>query len=471
MSSMNSDDPEGASSVSPSQRVSVPQLDELVSDRDFNPVNVTPARTQGNVLNRQGGIPGVGRGAQLADLIAQSARASPVQTQLGDRSWSGQNPAGGDPLNQLHGITDLIKQLGSEIGSQISASLSQAGQAGANVNSNTLPNTAQNPDWSKMNLTLKSDIKEPPYFRGDSSDRFTLTEWQEMMQTYLTRTGCSLSEQGNEIMARLMGRARDVVKICTRNNRLLNITRDPDVIFTILREHFGDAISSTTPLQDFYETVPKHSESSLDYWIRLNKAIDLADECLRRQGRRVEDPSHEVTMMFLKHCPDPSLYTALRGKPLEKWTAGEVQEMIDSHHRDRQSARACKPQNIVRVNEEMTPNTCCMAQHPVVNTYQSTNAESASLSKMITLMEKILAMQEQSLNQTQAKVPANGPTATLNSCKICRAPDHSTKAHCFREGLCFKCFKTGHRGFECPGRKQVTTTNVVTSHVPDSALN
>ena len=38
----------------------------------------------------------------------------------------------------------------------------------------------------------------------------------------------------------------------------------------------------------------------MDYWIRLNKAVDDADECLRRQGRNVKDPSHEVTMMLVK---------------------------------------------------------------------------------------------------------------------------------------------------------------------------
>ena len=28
----------------------------------------------------------------------------------------------------------------------------------------------------------------------------------------------------------------------------------------------------------------------MDYWIRLNKSIDAADECLRRRGKLVEDP-------------------------------------------------------------------------------------------------------------------------------------------------------------------------------------
>lgn len=96
MSFVNSDEPQGAAGVSPSRCGSVPQSDELLSNRGFNSVNVTPARTEGNILKIQGGIPGVGWGAQLASMIEHSVRTSPVQC---DHSWSGQNPTGGEPLN------------------------------------------------------------------------------------------------------------------------------------------------------------------------------------------------------------------------------------------------------------------------------------------------------------------------------------------------------------------------------------
>lgn len=46
----------------------------------------------------------------------------------------------------------------------------------------------------------------------------------------------------------------------------------------------------------------------MDYWIHLNKSIDAADECLRRQRRLVEDPSAEVVMMFINHCPTKSCF-------------------------------------------------------------------------------------------------------------------------------------------------------------------
>lgn len=66
----------------------------------------------------------------------------------------------------------------------------------------------------------------------------------------------------------------------------------------------------------------------MDYWICLNKAVDVADECLRRQGRNIESPAHEVPMMFVEHCPDPALTSVLKCKTAEKWTSHEIQEHL-----------------------------------------------------------------------------------------------------------------------------------------------
>ncbi|XP_038128016.1 uncharacterized protein LOC119774555 [Cyprinodon tularosa] len=54
--------------------------------------------------------------------------------------------------------------------------------------------------------------------------------------------------------------------------------------------------------------------------------MDVADECLKRQGRGIDDPQHEVSMMFIKHCPDRALASVFKFKSAEKWTASEIQE-------------------------------------------------------------------------------------------------------------------------------------------------
>ncbi|XP_013856433.1 uncharacterized protein LOC106512339 [Austrofundulus limnaeus] len=88
------------------------------------------------------------------------------------------------------------------------------------------------------------------------------------------------------------------------------------------------------PMADFYNTRPLKHEGVMEYWIRLNNAIDMADECLQRQGRSVEDPGREVKLMFIKYCPDPILSNRFSFKAAEEWSTSEVQERIDSFLRE-----------------------------------------------------------------------------------------------------------------------------------------
>lgn len=105
-----------------------------------------------------------------------------------------------------------------------------------------------------------------------------------------------------------MGRAKDVIKIALRSNPSLKPKTNPRIVIDILKQHFSELTYSSMPLADFYGTLPVAGENAMEYWIRLNKAVDVADEGLRRQGRSIEDPTREVTQMFVKHCPDQSLY-------------------------------------------------------------------------------------------------------------------------------------------------------------------
>lgn len=130
--------------------------------------------------------------------------------------------------------------------------------------------------------------------------------------------------------------------------------------------------------------------------------------------------------------------------------------------RDQQSARATRV-HIAKVEEEPTVNAWCMAQQQA-NASQP-NSDQASLTKVISLLEKLLASQEQTGPQT------NETTGSSALCRVCKAHDHSTKAHCFKEGLCFRCYKTGQRGFECPGRKQVNEARKEPLSGPSRALN
>lgn len=188
---------------------------------------------------------------------------------------------------------------------------------------------------SKVNLTVSHSSNEPHPFRGDETDRLSVSEWEESMKAYLSKRGVEPCEQVVEVLDKLRGRAKDVVTVGLRSQPSLDLTSSPQPVFDILRQHFGDSVTSFMPLADFYDTKPYPTETAVDYWIRLNKAIDHAVEGLMRQGKTLDNPPREVTVMFITHCPDKELALVFSCKPLEEWTAADVQVRLDEHHRER----------------------------------------------------------------------------------------------------------------------------------------
>lgn len=130
---------------------------------------------------------------------------------------------------------------------------------------------------------------------------------------------------------KLMGKAKDVVRITLRSNTSLKPQENPKIICDILKQCFSPVTYSCMPMADFYSTVPQVRETPVEYWLQLNKAVHAAEEGLKRLGRHMENLCQEVTMMFVKHCPDPDLAAVFKFKALDRWTASEVQELIDRY--------------------------------------------------------------------------------------------------------------------------------------------
>lgn len=68
-----------------------------------------------------------------------------------------------------------------------------------------------------VELVMQSEAKEPPAFRGDGTDKFSVHEWEDLMDTYLWKRGIPVLEHYNEILSRLMGKAKDIVRITLRS--------------------------------------------------------------------------------------------------------------------------------------------------------------------------------------------------------------------------------------------------------------
>lgn len=233
-------------------------------------------------------------------------------------------------------LSSLISELADRIGQSIAAQLRSDKKTSEPVLAEGFRSEQAHSglNLSGVRLVMQSDVKEPPVFRGDSNDKCSVREWVDLMDMYFVKRNIPTEQQSQEILSRLMGKAKDVVRVTLRNNVSLDHIQSPGLIFDILKQHYSELTYSSMTMADFYNTRPQQHEGVMEYWIRLNNAIDIADECLRRQGRSVEDPGREVTMMFIKYCPDPILLNRLSFKAAKEWTTSEVQECIDSFLRE-----------------------------------------------------------------------------------------------------------------------------------------
>lgn len=70
-------------------------------------------------------------------------------------------------------------------------------------------------------------------------------------------------------------------------------------------------------------------------------------------------------------------------------------------------------------------------------------------------MQTLISLLDRTLTQnTQTTVrllhPPNQGYSYRKYCKVCNGTNHSTLAHCRREGLCLSCFESGHWKKNCP---------------------
>lgn len=374
--------------------------------------------------------------------------------------------------NTIQQLTDLFRQLGQQISNSIVTQLSASGigthnntpcPTSDNAANNSLGSQLSGSDLSKLSLVVKLDVKEPPIFRGDGTEKCTVREWEELMGVFLKKKGYNVCNYAEEIMNRLLGRARDVVKVGLRSSPHLDVKKNPEIIYNILKQHFGSVTYSSMPLADFYSTLPLLNESVLDYWIRLNKAMDVVEECLERQGKKLENSSHEVAMMFVRHCSDSDLVQIFKSKALEKWTMNEVQERIDEHQRERRRKANClasveqiRKQNCALVESGEEHLVRRVAQdNPVscpkllTSTVQVTSSsESATLERMIGMLERVL--EKSTLGPSRPPQLWQNQRRPNRGCLICSDQNHTTHQHCIRHRLCFRCYGSGHRKEHCP---------------------
>lgn len=376
-----------------------------------------------------------------------------------------------DTLEQLRG---LLGELGTQIGESVVSHI-WASQIPTPVRSSPLPTTLppleplpSTLDMSRLNVVVKQDAKEPPMFRGDGTDKYTVQEWIDVVGVYLRKKSCPTAERVDEVLSHLLGRAKNIVKVGLKSNS--DSATHPEVIYDILRRYFSDSPMSSLPLADFYATQPNADESPVDYWVRLNTAAEHADKHLQKSGGKMENMPAEIAMMFIRNCSDPDLSSVFRCKPISKWSAMEVQEAIDEHQREHRTwkkptkaeranmvtvaAAACSP-----VAEELTTMRAGVQEPPKqTNVSTVTVPEAGALERVLSMLESVLA---RTASPAQQSTQWTRPT----SCRVCGEKTHLTHEHCMKEKRCFKCLEPGHLKRDCT--RAVPPQAQSDSHMPN----
>lgn len=376
-------------------------------------------------------------------------------------------------------LGSLITQLAEKLGESIAAKLI-SDRCAHNTSTPVQPSEMTLPN---VKVVMQSDVREPPIFRGDSSDKFTVHEWENLMTLYLKKQAIPVVEHSQEVLAKLMGKAGDVVRIKLRNDTSINHTANPHVIFDILKQHFSELTYSNMPLADFYNTLPMPGEDAMEYWIRLNKTVDVVDEYLKRQGRGIDDPGHEVSMMFIKYCPDPSLASVFKFKSAEKWSACEIQERLDEHMQGQKTqAATVKPLKVSTVEHKvlsqfhvpMAENTpasnTTVPSVPSLVPMTTASVDNVCMRSLVNLLDRLVTQHTQVPANPRAQAAV--PHSFQKVCRVCRASDHSTLSHCKRENRCLKCLSPGHWKRDCPDQtNQRRSRSANSAGGPDQQLN
>jgi len=195
----------------------------------------------------------------------------------------------------------------------------------------------------------------------------------------------------------------------------------PEAIYGLLWKHFDTVPCSPLPLADFYTTLPEKCEGAFDYWLRLNRAVDLAIERLKDQGKSLDCPSTEVARIFIRNSPSKELAMTFRSKTVDTWSAHEVQDIL----------------NVTKVQEKVSVNKIDVSQATVLpsecqDSSQARSTESSTLEHVISMLEKVLlqrptatAARPSSSRQSRPQPPFN---VTIRLCFQCHSPDHSRHA-------------------------------------------
>ncbi|XP_044055587.1 uncharacterized protein LOC122877719 [Siniperca chuatsi] len=406
--------------------------------------------------------PAVGKGRGVLSFSPDASTPKSLYDGLA-QAGCGFNSPQCDVTSGVHGkegvneklLTDIASQIGVSIGESIATCIEH--RLGNAMGSSVVGTSAN--DSSMLNVIVRQDVREPVSFKGDGTDTCSVREWEVMMLSYMKKSCIPVSEQAEEVILKLVGRAREVVKVGIRSKPVLTLTDGPEPIFEILKQHFSDTVTSSLPLADFYATLPHSGEHPFDYWLRLNKALEVTEDSLKRQNKTFDCLSRDLAAMFIQNCPDPELSLILRCKPMHQWTVADIHEKLVERAKDlRQTPKQkvntvlfSQHREVAAPLHSVSPVTANVAAVAPPNV-QPAECAPDRLDKVIALLERVLAQQEQQprlFSKYNARTQNPKVRAGL-PCAVCGDAGHTTVHHCRSDHLCFSCYAPDHTRAECP---------------------
>lgn len=175
----------------------------------------------GSYLGMDGATPVVKPGSPVPVVKPESSPSIDNVTPVLKPESSTPITTGSDTLGQ---IRDLLGELGTQIGDSVVNRL-LANQTAAPIRGSPpfnafplLDPPPSTPDMSRLSVVVRTDAKEPVVYRGDGTDKYTVQEWIDVMDTYLRRRDYSTVEQVDEILGHLLGRAKNIVRVGLKSN-------------------------------------------------------------------------------------------------------------------------------------------------------------------------------------------------------------------------------------------------------------
>lgn len=170
---------------------------------------------------------------------------------------------------------------------------------------------------------------------------------------------------------------------------------------------------------------------------------------MKRQNKELDNPSRVLTVMFIKHCPNPELSLIFMCKPLHEWTVAEVHGRLEEYQRKCKAPRPLWLAPLVTtLTQEVSRPVSAVANCPDP-LQQPTTGSSEALDRVIGMLERVLEQRPQQPvggydNRFQGR-PRRRVNPSLQ-CKVCGDANHSTMDHCYSNHLCFLCYPLGARG-------------------------